>query len=379
MNEEIEHIIEKWLSDRENITAEERRIFDTWMQDRKNREKYYELKRIQSAIYAIGKSQQTDQKKGWEKVYKQIRRSGQRLRILPYAAAAMLILSLGVAISLLKNPSTESQPLAQEDQPGNRKQVVLTLSSGQQISLSDTLQPTLEEYGATISQEGSQLVYSQADSTSLPVYNTITIPRGGEYKLTLSDQTVVWLNSESQLTYPVAFKGDTRELQLIGEAFFEVSKDSLRPFIVHTASFDIRVTGTEFNVRSYPDEKSSATLAEGSIQLEKNKEVYRLIPGQQAYLQGEEVKVKEVHLEEAIAWRYDAFAFKETPLEEIMNELSRWYDVDIFYLNPEVKQLHFTAWFRRNSSLTEVIETLKKTQKINIEVKGKTITVKKQS
>lgn len=379
MNEEIEHIIEKWLSDRENITAEERRIFDTWMQDRKNREKYYELKRIQSAIYAIGKSQQTDQKKGWEKVYKQIRRSGQRLRILPYAAAAMLILSLGVAIGLLKNPSTESQPLAQEDQPGNRKQVVLTLSSGQQISLSDTLQPTLEEYGATISQEGSQLVYSQADSTSLPVYNTITIPRGGEYKLTLSDQTVVWLNSESQLTYPVAFKGDTRELQLIGEAFFEVSKDSLRPFIVHTASFDIRVTGTEFNVRSYPDEESSATLAEGSIQLEKNKEVYRLNPGQQAYLQGEEVKVKEVNLEEAIAWRHDAFAFKETPLEEIMNELSRWYDVEIFYLNPEVKKLHFTAWFRRNSSLTEVIETLKKTQKINIEVKGKTITVKKQS
>lgn len=379
MHTDIEHIIEKWLSDRENITAEEQRIFDTWMQEGKNREKFYELKRLQSAIYAIGKSKEIDQEKGWKKVHKQIRRSGQRLRLLPYAAAAMLILSLGVAISLLKNPSTESQPLAQEDQPGNRKQVVLTLSSGQQISLSDTLQPTLEEYGATISQEGSQLVYSQADSTSLPVYNTITIPRGGEYKLTLSDQTVVWLNSESQLTYPVAFKGDTRELQLIGEAFFEVSKDSLRPFIVHTASFDIRVTGTEFNVRSYPDEKSSATLAEGSIQLEKNKEVYRLIPGQQAYLQGEEVKVKEVHLEEAIAWRYDAFAFKETPLEEIMNELSRWYDVDIFYLNPEVKQLHFTAWFRRNSSLTEVIETLKKTQKINIEVKGKTITVKKQS
>ena len=100
--------------------------------------------------------------------------------------------------------------------------------------------------------KGNQLVYNQTDTTSQPVYNTITIPRGGEYKLVLADHTIVWLNSDSQLTYPVAFNGDTRELRLKGEAFFEVTKDIHKPFIVHTSQFDIRVTGTQFNVRSYP-------------------------------------------------------------------------------------------------------------------------------
>lgn len=376
MNKDIVNILEKLFFSQQALTSEEQRIFDEWMKESGNRQKLYEWQRLESAIYALGTSQKANSEESWKKINKRISR--HHLRLLPYAAAAIVVLCLGTAIHLFTS-TVPTNPLLssvnKQEKPA-QKQVTLTLSTGQQIALSDSLSTMREANSTHIQKIGNQLVYNTTDTTSQPVYNTITIPRGGVYKLVLADHTIVWLNSESQLTYPVAFNGDTRELRLKGEAFFEVTKDVHKPFIVHTSRFDIRVTGTQFNVRTYPEEKESATLAEGSIQLERNHRVYQLEPGQQACLQDQEIKVKEVDLEHAIAWRHDAFSFKEEPLDNIMNELSRWYDVHIFYLNPAVKKLHFTAWFRRNSSLEEVIGILKKTQKINVELKGKTVTVR---
>ena len=376
MNKDIVNILEKLFFLQQSLTSEEQRIFDEWMKESGNRQKLYEWQRLESAIYALGTSQKANSEEGWKKINKRISR--HRLRLLPYAAAAIVVLCLGIAIHLFTStvPTNPLLSSVNKQEKTAQKQVTLTLSTGQQIALSDSLSTMREANSTHIQKIGNQLVYNTTDTTSQPVYNTITIPRGGEYKLVLADHTIVWLNSESQLTYPVAFNGDTRELRLIGEAFFEVTKDVHKPFIVHTSQFDIRVTGTQFNVRTDPEERESATLAEGSIQLERNHRVYQLEPGQQAYLQDQEIKVKEVDLQDAIAWRYDAFSFKEEPLGNIMNELSRWYDVPIFYLNPEVKKLHFTAWFRRNSSLEEVIGILRKTQKINVELKGKTVTVR---
>ena len=376
MNKDIVNILEKLFFSQQSLTSGEQHIFDEWMKESGNRQKLYEWQRLESAIYALGTSQKANSEEGWKKINKRISR--HRLRLLPYAAAAIVVLCLGIAIYLFTSTVTTNPLLSsvnKQEKPA-QKQVTLTLSTGQQIALSDSLSTMREANSTHIQKIGNQLVYNTTDTTSQPVYNTITIPRGGEYKLVLADHTIVWLNSESQLTYPVAFNGDTRELRLKGEAFFEVTKDIHKPFIVHTSQFDIRVTGTQFNVRTYPEERESATLAEGNIQLEMNRHIYQIVPGQQAYLQDQEVKIKEVDLEHAIAWRHDAFSFKEEPLGNIMNELSRWYDVHIFYLNPAVKKLHFTAWFRRNSSLEEVIDILKKTQKINVELKGKTVTVR---
>ena len=202
------------------------------------------------------------------------------------------------------------------------------------------------------------------------------IPRGSEYQLILSDGTIVWLNSESEITFPVNFTGEKREVKLKGEAFFDVAKDERHPFIVKTEQFDIRVTGTQFNVRAYTDEPASATLAEGSIQLVRQEEVIPLVPGQQALLKQGIVKVREIELREAIAWRYNAFYFKQQPLESLLNEIARWYDVEVIYQNPTLKKLHFTAGFQRSCSITEVINTLGMTQKIRLEIKGKTLLVK---
>lgn len=371
----IEEIIEKWLSGREFSDAE-KALLDEWMLEPENRKSFFELQRIRSAVLANKMSAEINPEKSWKYFTERLHPSKKYLRFLPHSiVAAMVIVSIGILFRLLTG-QYETQSDAGQSFIPNPKQAVLTLSNGQKIILSDSLTPMAEKNGTTIHTTSNQLVYAPTDTASLPVYNTITIPRGGEYKLVLADNTIVWLNSESQLTYPVAFNGDTRELQLKGEAFFKVTKDIHKPFIVHTSQFDIRVTGTQFNVRTYPEERESATLAEGSIQLEMDHRVYQIVPGQQAYLEGQEVKIKKVDLYDAIAWRYDAFSFKEEPLGNIMNELSRWYDVHIFYLNPAVKNLHFTAWFRRNSSLEEVIDILKKTRKINVELKGKTLTVR---
>ncbi|MDE6451704.1 MAG: FecR domain-containing protein, partial [Odoribacter sp.] len=329
----IEEIIEKWLS-RQELSDTEEALLDKWMLKPENREIFFELQRIRSAIYANKMSAEINPGKSWEQFNKRIRRPKMNLRFLPYtAAAAAIILSFG----FLFWQSTDQYkiqsnfiPVSQQTVP-NQKQVILTLSTGQKINLSDSLIPMTEKNGTTIHNTGNQLVYNTTDTASVLVYNTITVPRGGEYKLALSDGSIVWLNSESELTYPVNFGRDKREITLTGEAFFEVQQDTTRPFIVRTNQFDIRVTGTQFNVRNYAQETASATLAEGSIQLERNNRITPLCPGQQASWVEGKVQVKEIDIEEAIAWRYGAFCFKQRRLESLLDEIARWYDIEILY------------------------------------------------
>lgn len=376
MNKEnlnIEDIIFRY-SNKKELTEKERQFLEGWLAEPGNRKRYQEWKRLEAAVYADGKSKEVDVYAAWERFRKDIARKRYILRTLPWVAAIALLIGCG-ALFLLQRGQQPTAPVAQQIQEDLTGKIVLTLSDGRQVALSDSLGSLQEQNGTTIENGNQSLVYNPTDSTIAMVYNTIRIPRGAEYKLVLADGSQVWLNAESSITYPVAFQGETREVRLQGEAYFEIAKNKNQPFIVHTTQFDVQVTGTQFNVRAYPGEMESATLAEGGIQLEKGGKTYSLKPGQQAYLEEEEVQVRKVNLESAIAWRYNAFSFEETPLEEIMNELARWYNIHVFYLNPKVKELHFTAWFRRNCTLQEVIDILEKTGKINIELKGKTITV----
>lgn len=376
MNKEnlnIEDIIFRY-SNKKELTEKERQFLEEWLAEPGNRKRYQEWKRLEAAVYADGKSKEVDVYAAWERLRKDIARKRYILQTLPWAAAIALLIGCG-ALFLLQKGQQPTAPVAQQIQEDLTGKIVLTLSDGRQVALSDSLGSLQEQNGTTIENGNQSLVYNPTDSTIAMVYNTIRIPRGAEYKLVLADGSQVWLNAESTITYPVAFQGETREVRLQGEAYFEIAKNKNQPFIVHTTQFDVQVTGTQFNVRAYPGEMESATLAEGGIQLEKGGKTYSLKPGQQAYLEEEEVQVRKVNLESAIAWRYNAFSFEETPLEEIMNELARWYNIHVFYLNPKVKELHFTAWFRRNCTLQEVIDILEKTGRINIELKGKTITV----
>ena len=371
----IEEIIIKRLSE-EHLSKEESVFFDKWYQNSSNREYYNDLLKIRSGIIASQVKERIDKRKAWNQV-RPARKISLIRTLLKFAAIMILPLSLGVFLLIRENKQEKVVYAEVPVQPG-KKQAVLTLSSGQQVMLADTI-VHVNEKGMVISNfPDKELVYKIMNDTmkTETIYNTVTVPRGGEYKLVLADGTIVWLNSDSHIRYPVTFSGNTRQVELEGEAYFEVAKDVEKPFIVRMNEYNVRVTGTQFNVRNYLNESLATTLVEGGVQIERKGKVDRLRPGQQAVLENNEIRIRVVNVEEQVAWRHGAFGFTQCRLENIMEELARWYDIDVFYMNQQVKDYHFSAWFKRSSSINEVINILEKTKKISLDLKGRILTVK---
>lgn len=356
-----ENELQEWL-----VASEDHKV---WFEKTTAQEFIAEKRRHLKAVDLIG---------GWKELQERQKRQKQRFvitRAVKYVAMVLILLSAGLYWFVGQKENKQTiLPMAQNVLPENQK-VMLIMADGTSVDLKEGYTGEVQEQNGTrIGLQGNSIHYSGDKSgADALLMNKLVIPRGAEYKLILADGTIAWLNADSELTYPVNFTGNSREVQLKGEAYFDVAKDSLHPFIVRTDQFDIRVTGTQFNVRTYPNEVPSATLAEGSIQLLQDRQIVTLIPSQQASLINGKIEVKKVDLETAISWRYNIFSFTEESLEIIMNELSRWYNVSVFYQNPELQNLHFTAWFRRNSTLQEIIDVLEKTQGIKIELKGETL------
>ena len=371
----IEEIIIKRLSE-EHLSEEESAFFDKWYQDSSNREYYNYLLKIRSGIIASQVKERIDKRKAWNQVCHARKISRIRM-LLKYAAIMILPLSLGFFF-LTREYKREKVVYAEVPVQPGKKQAVLTLSSGLQVMLADTI-VHVNEKGMVISNlPNKELVYKIMNDTmkTETIYNTVTVPRGGEYKLVLADGTTVWLNSDSHIRYPVTFSSNTRQVELEGEAYFEVAKDVKKPFIVRMNEYNVRVTGTQFNVRNYSNESLATTLVEGGVQIERRGKLDGLRPGQQAVLENNEIRIRVVNVEEQVAWRHGAFGFTQCRLENIMEELARWYDIDVFYMNQQVKDYHFSAWFKRSSSINEVINILEKTKKISLDLKGRILTVK---
>ena len=361
----IEEIIIKQLSE-EHLSEEESAFFDKWYQDSSNWEYYNDLLKIRSGIIASQVKERIDKRRAWNQVRPAHKISWIRI-LLKYAAIMILPLSLGFFFLTRENKQEKVVYAEVPVQPG-KKQAVLTLSSGLQVMLADTI-VHVNEKGMVISNlPNKELVYKIMNNTmkTETIYNTVTVPRGGEYKLVLADH----------IRYPVTFSSNTRQVELEGEAYFEVTKDVEKPFIVRMNEYNVRVTGTQFNVRNYSNESLATTLDEGGVQIERWGKVDELRPGQQAVLENNEIRIRVVNVDEQVAWRHGAFGFTQCRLENIMEELARWYDVDVFYMNQQVKDYHFSAWFKRSSSINEVISILEKTKRISLDLKGRILTVK---
>lgn len=378
MEKELEEIIMKQLASDE-LSEEEKAYFEEWYKESSHQKYFQELLKIYSGIMAYSVKDHVDREKAWRKV-RPVRKISRIYEVLKYAVILLLPLCIGILLFTREREKTTTVYVEPIVKPGG-KLAVLTLSTGKQVELSERV-ASMNEQGAKISNStNNELVYKPVEdvTSTEDVYNTITVPRGGEYKLVLADGTTVWLNSDSYIRFPVTFSGDKRQVELRGEAYFEVAKNMEKPFIVRINDYDICVTGTQFNVRDYSNESVVTTLVEGSIQLERGKQIQKLVPGQQALLVNGRWIIKEVDVTDFIGWREGAFNFKEVCLENIINELARWYDFDVYYQNAEVKNYHFTAWFRRNASIEEVIEVLEKTKKIQMRLDGKILIVQKKS
>jgi transmembrane sensor len=307
--------------------------------------------------------------------------------------AASVAVVMIAAFLYLKNAKNEQNTIANLDKrlgedinPGSNK-AILTLSDGSELSLDESNTGTLANQGDVEIKKlaNGQIVYSDNGSEKSPdIYNTISVPKGGKYQLTLPDGTKVWLNALSKLKFPVCFNKNQRLVELEGEAYFEVAKsyrkdnpDKRKTFIVKTASQNIEVLGTHFNVNAYKDEAQvKTTLLEGSVKVysPKNGSSKILKPLQQASLSSDGFTVSnEIDVEEIMAWKNELFYFNNTDLQTIMRQLARWYDVDIAIDKSTDKK--FNGVLSRNVKLSTVLKMMETTSNLKFKVDERRITM----
>ena len=307
-----------------------------------------------------------------------------------YAAIALLFVGLGYLYT--HRDEFDRQPEVESTENSTIETNTMQISVGSDkasLTLEDGLVIQLEK-GKKVQTEnstsnGEQIVYgSQKNSKDVVAYNFLTVPRGGQFQIKLADGTLVWLNSDSKLKYPVAFaKGKTRQVELLyGEAYFDVSPSTNHKgakFKVLHRSQTIEVLGTEFNVKAYKEEMNIyTTLVRGkvSVSIEKDKSI--LVPGQQSDLDLENSKLtkKKADVGNEIIWMKGIFSFKDMPLDDIARVVSRWYDVDILFAEPELKNKKYNGLFRKDEPLEDILESILNTKTIKrYDIEGKTVSI----
>lgn len=310
--------------------------------------------------------------------------TGRHVLLRRLAAAAIMVgVIIGSVFYLKNDPSTvdpgDRSVVRQEVLPGGNR-AVLTLSDGSRIDLgkADKGQLAIQGHTEVLKSEDGQLDYKHASEqiTSM-VYNTLQTPRGGQYQITLSDGSKVWLNAASSMHYPVTFSKKERRVEITGEAYFEIAKDPARPFIVKIDDMEVQVLGTRFNINGYQDEASiRTTLLEGRIQVQAPVGAQQMLPGQQAsFRSGQPLKISnDVNLDETVAWKDGQFQFENSDIQSVMRQLSRWYDMDVRY-DGQVKK-HFIGGISRQVNLSKVLSMLEQTGEVSFQIDGKMIIVK---
>jgi transmembrane sensor len=363
------------------LTPLERRELDTWIEESEENERLFDHLISEENIEATMQWYDSlNKEKARRRLKKRIPFKKER-RTLPFtlvAVAASFILLLGFSIFFFlgKNrgaaPGVEKHTTAQTGDPlPGRDKAVLTLAGGKQVVLDSTAKEKLE--GENIKVVDGTVFYTNAESYT-PSQNVLTVPRGGQYKLVLSDGTRVWLNAESSLTYSSLFTGNERRVVLTGEGYFEVAKNKDKPFIVESSGNTIKVLGTHFNVNSYADEKAfTTTLLEGSVQLASGSMVRTLKPGQQARITENKLEVVEVNAGDASAWKDGEFVFRNTPVHAVASQLARWYDLELEFRDPVEK--HLNATIKRDVPLSKVLHYLEETGDVRFTLEGRKLVV----
>lgn len=370
---------------RDEIDDEGRKKLDAWLSESASHKVLFDRMQDENLqMEDIHKILSYDANKAWAKVTQKVARRRKRRLGMVYRVAASVIVVLGVSLALLtrqneKEPSKVVEVAKVAEVVPGRPMATLTVASGAVYQL-DTLN-NVALSSAMAASDGKEVVFTDLlgiDSLVEKIqYNKIEIPRGGEYKITLSDGTRVHLNSQTVLRFPESFVGgDQRVVFLSGEAYFEVAKDAAKPFIVRCKNYDVKVLGTSFNVNDYEDEvDSKTTLASGKVEIDMNGRQILLNPGQQAVINAGRVDVKDVDVEVYTTWMYENFRFKSETVEEILKKLARWYNIDVIYMGESVKDYHFTGYLPRYADMSKVLDLLSLTTKIKFELKGKTVTV----
>lgn len=325
-----------------------------------------------------------EEEKRWQELRSK-RSSGhsvRRIKWISYAAAIALCLSVGGIFYFFgqeRQPEVLSMVEHDIQVPGYR--AVLVLPDGRKVDLDDeTSRSHLLGKDSSLLVRANSLEYRDINTPdTTEVFHALEIPRGGEYLLVLSDSTVIYLNSESTLSFPVKFQGGERKVYLTGEAYFDVKKDTERPFVVVAGGLEVLVTGTTFGVRAYEDETDiQTTLASGNVTVRAEGKSVKLVPNEQALFDKSTMKlvVRDVDVDLYLAWADGRLVYDNCPLEKILADLGRWYNMDVFYSRDELRSYQFSLNMKKHEAFTEVLELIGKTGEVQFEIKDNTVIVK---
>lgn len=354
-----------------------------WRQEFPGNEQEYQnlLKEFQSRKLAHVYSKATVARH-WQKFQaKNIRKKKAGVHWYRYAAVVVLLIGIGGIFSRNIFHQHNSfhfpvNPIGVAEGMGR-----LILSDGQVIPLTDSIELMEEKASAEIRVAGQTIRYGKSEINSIrpEIYNTLVIPRGGEYKIELSDGTRVWLNSETELRYPVNFSDTCRQVFLSGEAYFEVAKNVEKPFIVRTASdIAVRVLGTKFNIACYKEEEQVVmTLAEGSIEAVNTEQRIRLVPNEQLVFNKQECTFTTSKVDASLfcAWKDGKFIFEKQSLEQVMKRLQRWYEMEVFYENEAIKNYRLSGYLLKYEDFSQIVRMIEEVAGLRISIQNKCVVI----
>lgn len=368
------------------ISPVEKERLEGWMNENpENRELHDRLRRGEVLSGREDMVRKLHKQVAWKRIDRMTggRRISTIARVMRYAAAVIIPL-VSVVLAFYFFGKEQPQQVATtkpivEIKPGEMK-AELILAGGNRMFLTANLSDSLtNEEGVNIVKDGEGISYRGGEDVEVLVYNTLRVPRGGEFKIKLQDGTIVHVNSGTVLRYPVKFVGEERRVYLSGEAYFDVKRDESKPFVVEMAESEIKVLGTEFNARAYPEEKRQlATLVSGKVALtSQGGKSVELVPGEQGEVEGTNVKKEKVDVYIHTAWKDGKFVFRKQRLEDIMNIVERWYDVKVVFVDDECRDVTFSGNVLRYDGFNKLVEMLEVTGSVKFQIKENVIYITK--
>jgi len=296
-----------------------------------------------------------------------------------YAAILIAFLSFSVLIYYVSQTNKPTLVELSRIKPGTNR---ATLILGQK----DSLDLTQLKIGSVVESNGIKIkkladgtisyeVKQTASTTGL--HNKLIVPRGGQYRIILSDSSVILVNSESEIEFPSRFNETERRIKMVGEGYFEVAKHKSKPFIVQSKEQEVTVLGTKFNIEAYRNDKYiTTTLVEGKVSVASEKEQVLLKPGEQSIFDGEKILISKAKIASSTAWKDNLFIFQSVPLGNIMQKIARWYNIEVTFENKELAQIQFTGSISKYQDIEQVLQLLEMTDKVKFAIEHQTIYVK---
>lgn len=296
-------------------------------------------------------------------------------RYLAYAASVVLVAGLGW-FALSQNEKLDKSRSTAIKNDVDKHKATLILENGTAIALDNKTKQKITDGTAVLSDSARAISYQSANA-GVNVYHTLVVPRGGEYKLVMSDGTEVWLNSETRLRYPAVLNPTGERMVYLegGEAYFKVTKNKYAPFMVNLNGMQVEVLGTSFNVNSF-NQKISTTLVEGSIKVNrKGKVALFQVPGEQSIFdpQTQDITKSEVDVYPFTSWKDGWLVFNDNSLDEVLDQIGRWYDYNVSFESPELKALRFGGKLRKSKKVTDVLNVIERSNELNYRISGQTI------